>query len=731
MSSVSVSDTFQKAIERFSSKDQSKILKFLFKFLENPASPGLNLESVNNAIDPGMKSARIDRGIRAIVHQAGKAFTLLHVDSHDDAYKWATKRRIENHPVTGALQLVEAAESIEPAIQAVATVPQLDSTEVPPKRIFASFDDAYLLSLGVPQDWLLAIRQIENDDQLLLAASRLPSEVGDALVALASGEIVTPPVPVAQVKKASSKSRVATSRFWVVESAAELMDILSKPLGDWIRFLHPTQRKLVHAKFAGPSKITGAAGTGKTVVGLHRAHRLATEGKRVLMTSYVKTLCQNNARQLAILHSGIVYDAAGHDVAGLARVQALHVNQLKSYDSSYDDSQIPILHSQCKITCNTVHAEALHLAKKLDPRIKPIPADKIAPLISRFHSRGDAGISIGFLETEWHGVIEPHGIFTWQEYRGVTRYGRGKPLTVKQRKSCWQVFEAVREAMASAGQVTWAGICKIAKEGLEAGKIESPYDAVIVDEVQDLQVQEILFLNALAKNNPGELMLLGDAGQRIYPGGFSLKKLGINTVGRSHVLRINYRTTEQIRKFSDAIMPDSSEDFNAGAEKRNSVSLLHGPTPELHGFDSADTQVQFVVEQIKSLVAEKIAPHEIAIFARTSNHLKPHESALQSAGISTVPLDSDDTDESIEGVNLGTMHRAKGLEFKVVFVIDASDTVIPNQFVMGKMRDQGDYDDAFQRERQLLYVAMTRARDELFITYVGKPSQFLAKHQSQ
>jgi hypothetical protein len=703
MSTVAVSDTFQKAIERFSSKDQSKILKFLFKFLENPASTGLNLESVNHAIDPGMKSARIDRGIRAIVHQAGKAFTLLHVDSHDDAYKWAAKRRIENHPVTGALQLVEAAESVEPAIQAVATVSPAETTQAP-KRIFASFDDAYLLSLGVPQDWLLPIRQIENDDQLLLAASRLPGEVGDSLLALASGEIVTPPAPSSpptnETSKRTTRSSVATSRFWVVESAAELMEILSKPIEDWIRFLHPTQRKLVQAKFAGPSKVSGAAGTGKTVVGLHRAHRLAGEGKRVLMTSYVKTLCQNNARHLAILKSGsVLKDDKGE--------------------------------AEAKVVCNTVHAEALHLAKKIDPRIKPISPDKIAPLMSRFHSRGDAGISIGFLETEWHGVIEPQGIFSWEEYRGATRYGRGKPLTVKQRKSCWQVFEAVRDAMASAGQVTWAGICKVAREGLDSGKIDSPYDAVIVDEVQDLQVQEILFLKALAKDNPGELMLLGDAGQRIYPGGFSLKKLGINTVGRSHILRINYRTTEQIRKFSDAILPDSSEDFNEGNEKRNSVSLLHGPVPELLGFDTAEAQVQFVVNQIRELATEKISPHEIAIFARTTNHLKPYESALQAAEVSTVPLDSDDTDQSVEGINLGTMHRAKGLEFKVVFVVDASDTVIPNQFVMGKMRDQGDYDDAFQRERQLLYVAMTRARDELFITYVGKPSQFLAKHQSQ
>ena len=711
MSTVAVSDTFQKAIERFSSKDQSKILKFLFKFLENPASPGLNLESVNHAIDPGMKSARIDRGIRAIVHQAGKAFTLLHVDSHEDAYKWAAKRRIENHPVTGALQLVEAAESVEPAIQAVASVSPAETTKVP-NRIFANFDDAYLLSLGVPQDWLLPIRQIENDEQLLLAASRLPGEVGDSLLVLASGEIVTPPAPSSaptnETSKRTTRSSVATSRFWVVESAAELMEILSKPIEDWIRFLHPTQRKLVQSKFAGPSKVSGAAGTGKTVVGLHRAHRLAAEGKRVLMTSYVKTLCQNNARHLAILQNG---------------------NKELGVENSRNSKPLPIRHSPLPITCNTVHAEALHLAKMIDPRIKPISPEKIAPLISRFHSRGDAGISIGFLETEWHGVIEPHGIFSWEEYRGATRYGRGKPLTVKQRKSCWQVFEAVRDAMASAGQVTWAGICNVAREGLDSGKIDSPYDAVIVDEVQDLQVQEILFLKALAKDNPGDFMLLGDAGQRIYPGGFSLKKLGINTVGRSHILRINYRTTEQIRKFSDAILPDSSEDFNEGNEKRNSVSLLHGPVPELYAFDTAEAQVQFVVNQIQELATEKIAPHEIAIFARTTNHLKPYESALQAAEVSTVPLDSDDTDQSVEGINLGTMHRAKGLEFKVVFVVDVSDTVIPNQFVMGKMRDQGDYDDAFQRERQLLYVAMTRARDVLFITYVGKPSQFFGNSE--
>lgn len=302
-----------------------------------------------------------------------------------------------------------------------------------------------------------------------------------------------------------------------------------------------------------------------------------------------------------------------------------------------DDSKPQALDSGLnnKIICATVHSEALQLAKQIDSKIKPINADKISPLIERFHYRGDPAISAGFLETEWNGVIELQGLFTWEEYRSATRFGRGKPLTVKQRKSCWIVFEAVREAMASAGQVTWSGMCKIAREGIEAGKIKSPYDAVIVDEVQDLQVQELLFLKSLIAHNLGEFMLLGDAGQRIYPGGFSLKKLGINTVGRSHVLRINYRTTEQIRKFSDAILPDATEDFDDGSERRNSVSLLHGPDPTLRGFTNNSDQVRFVIEQIKSITAENIAPHEIAIFARTANHLKPFEAALKEAGLTT------------------------------------------------------------------------------------------------
>ncbi len=351
MSTVAVSDTFQKAIERFSSKDQSKILKFLFKFLENPASPGLNLESVNHAIDPGMKSARIDRGIRAIVHQAGKAFTLLHVDSHDDAYKWAAKRRIENHPVTVHYNWWRLLSPLSQRYKL--WLPSLQRRQRKHRSEFSqvSMTPTYL-ALEYRKTGFFRSARSRTTINYLLAASRLPGEVGDSLLALASGEIVTPPAPSSpptnETSKRTTRSSVATSRFWVVESAAELMEILSKPIEDWIRFLHPTQRKLVQAKFAGPSKVSGAAGTGKTVVGLHRAHRLAGEGKRVLMTSYVKTLCQNNARHLAILKSGSV---------------------------SKDDKG----EAEAKVVCNTVHAEALHLAKKIDPRIKPYHPTKLLP----------------------------------------------------------------------------------------------------------------------------------------------------------------------------------------------------------------------------------------------------------------------------------------------------------------------------------------------------------------
>ncbi len=685
MIAVSIAKTFSASTKKLSTADRGRVLDFLTKFMDDPSSPGLNFESIQGAKDGHMKSARITQDLRTILHQNNGMLTLLYAGHHEDAYRWAERRRMENHPVTGTLQIVETAE----AAQNEVSVADLTSNST---RTFAGYDDDYLLSLGVPTDWLTIIRQIQNDDQLLAVCQKLPEEVAERLVTLSTGELVTPPPPVpatAPVEQSPDNLR----RFWVVQDAADLASVLDRPIEDWVRFLHPSQRLLVTQEFNGPAKVSGAAGTGKTVVGMHRARRLASQGKRVLLTSFVTTLCRNIERNIHILCAGT--------------------------QNAFDGS------TESRITVSTVHKQALALAKATHPKLRPLESDKIEALVNRHHSHGGYLFDSGFLVTEWNAVVEPQGITTWEEYRDAVRTGRGKPLTIKQRKECWKVFARIWEDLMAAHAYPWSAICRIAREAVESGTVESPFDAVIVDEVQDLQPQELRFLKALSAKNPGDFMLLGDAGQRIYPGGFSLKKLGIDVRGRSHILRINYRTTEQIRRFADGLLATTSNDFDDGAEDRRSQSLLNGPKPIIKEFPNEAEQARFVLDQVRLLLEQGMSPREIAVFARSGSRLQSVRDILTDAKMEIAPLNDEEDLSEVRGINLGTMHRAKGLEFKVVFVIDCNQGVVPHAFTLSKMRDQGDYDAAYERERQLLYVAITRARDEVFVTSVGKPSEFL------
>ncbi|MEW4565782.1 3'-5' exonuclease [Bremerella sp. JC770] len=632
-----------------------------------------------------MKSARITQDLRTILHQHDGMLTLLYAGHHEDAYRWANHRRVENHPVTGSLQVVETTENVQHEMEATAPI-----YEAP--KVFADFDDDYLLSLGVPQDWLTIVRQVQNDDQLLTICQKLPEEVAENLLTLSTGELVTPPAPVAP-STPLEQNPDNLRRFWVVQDAAELATVLDRPIEDWVRFLHPSQRMLVTKDFNGPAKVSGAAGTGKTVVGMHRARRLASEGKRVLLTSFVTTLCRNIERNIHVLCTGTQSNCDGT--------------------------------TESRITVSTVHKQALALAKRTNAKIHPIDSDKVEALIKRHHGHGGYLFDTGFLTSEWQAVIEPQGIITWDDYRDAVRTGRGKPLTIKQRKDCWKVFARVWEDLDAAQAYPWSRICRIAREAVESGSVESPFDAVIVDEVQDLQSQDLQFLAALAAQDPGNLMVLGDAGQRIYPGGFSLKKLGIDVRGRSHILRINYRTTEQIRRFADRLLSDTSDNLDDGSEDRRSQSLLNGPIPEVRQFANDAEQVEYVLGKIQSLLAVGISPREIAIFGRSGKHLKSIQEAITNSGLKAILLNNNEDLSEVNGIHVGTMHRAKGLEFKIVFVVDCNQGVVPHSYTLSKLRDQGDYDTAYERERQLLYVAVTRARDEVFVTSVGKPSEFL------
>jgi superfamily I DNA/RNA helicase len=542
------------------------------------------------------------------------------------------------------------------------------------------------LSLGVPQDWLPTLRKVVNDDQLLIVVAKLPEEVGERLLNLAAGEFVTPPQPLLADASPLEHPDVRR-RFFVTDDADEMRHALEAPLHRWISFLHPSQRKLVEGAFKGPAKVTGSAGTGKTVVAMHRARHLARAGHEVLLTSYVRTLCKNVERSLGLFCSP---------------------EELR------------------RITVSTVHGQALAIVRKAEPNAQPAKPEEVEALLDRFAHEHAPSFDRAFVGAEWSGVIEPQGIVSWPEYRKARRTGRGKALSVGDRKALWEVFGGVQAALAAKKIYDWPGMCRRAIELLEAGEVESPYAAVIVDEVQDLTPPALRFLATLAAAHPENLMLVGDAGQRIYPGRFGLSSLGVNVRGRSHVLRLNYRTTEQIRRSADKMLGQQTDDMDDGEEQRDKTrSLLSGPMPKLHGYENATAELEAGVTQVGAWLGGGLAPESIAVFARSRTIGKSIFDALREANIQCHHLVDDESASPSGAVCVGTMHRAKGLEFKAVLLFGCTSSQLPNAAMLRSIDDPQDRDDASERDRRLFYVAMTRARDELTISWSGAPSPFL------
>jgi hypothetical protein len=674
---IILADTLLDSLATLEKDERLRVLDFIGELRRSAKSTGLSLERLNNTRSKNLWSGRISQELRAILYQDGDTWAVLHAGHHDPAYRWAERRDIGRNRVTGAFQIVETVETVR-------TVERELVVEPSARPLFLGHDDAYLLSLGVPEVWLPTLRKLADGDQLLELASHLPPEVHDRLLRLADGELVPPPAPVTERPLVEG---VDSRRFFVLEDDALLHAALDAPLDRWIAFLHPTQRRLVTATFAGPAKVSGSAGTGKTVVALHRARHLARQGKRVLLTSYVKTLCSNLERNLRLLCT--------------------------------DDERR-------RITVSTVHAQALAIARQGLPRLQPARDEDIDDLLRELTPRHAPTLEREFVAAEWRNVIIPQGIATWPEYRAAQRTGRGKAITVRDRKALWTVFEALRERLLARQQLDWAAICHRATQALESGAHAPPFDAVLVDEVQDLSVPELRLLKALAGANLGELVLFGDTGQRIYAGGFSLGALGIDVRGRATILRINYRTTEQIRRAADRLLGDESDDMDDGAENRKGTrSILRGPPPSLQGYAGPDDELAAAVTQLQAWIASGLRPEALAVFARTNREVKSIQRALTSAGLPVHLLADEDGGESA-AIAVGTMHRAKGLEFKAVLVAACTDTLVPFHLHLSKMTDPQDREHAVDNERRLLYVAMTRARDELRITWSRKPSPFLA-----
>ena len=665
MASIALSRGLLASLSKMESREKSQTIEFLRKLETEHVRQGTRLERLNRARLPNLWSARINRDLRAILYREGETWLVLHAAHHDDAYAWAERRQLHHDEASQRLQIVEVHET---AVEVEVEVP----VHVEPP-VFAIHDDDYLLSLGVPPDWLLVLREIRSQDQLLALCDSLPEELVEALIDVASGELVTPPPPIAQP---TVFHPAAQRRYVVLHDEVDLGEVLERSLEEWMLFLHPAQRQLVEGVFRGPCQVTGAAGTGKTVVALHRARELADRGAQVLLVTFTRAL---------------------------AASLSAHLDRLCSESG------------RSRIEVSTLHSQALRLAQGKRRGLKPLTEQQETALLQEAVAGANGTIEVDRLLSEWRGVIRATGVLRWDEYRDLPRVGRGEGLTVDERFEIWQLIESARKASWQQGRLDWPGICGVATRALEEGDVTSPFQAVLVDELQDLGMAELRLVKALSAGAPGNLMLFGDARQRIYASHSNVTQAGINVASRVFTLRTNYRTTEAISRTAEALLGSPS------AGERRCRSLLRGPEPTFHRCGSLEEERDLLLKRLDRWLSQGLLPDEIAVLARVDDRLSELRKALAARGQATCGLQA-----AVDGaVRLGTMHSAKGLEFKAVALAGCDDDTVPLARAVRSHTDPSDREAQLLRERHLLYVSVTRARDDLVVTWVGSPSRWI------
>ena len=681
-----IADTFTDSLAKLTSEEQKSVKTTAFDLQMNPANPGMQFHRLEAARDPRFWSVRVTRDIRLIVHKTESSFLLCYVDHHDKAYAWAERRKLETHPKTGAAQLVEIRETVQEYI-----IPKyIEVTQpAPPKLpLFARVPDDELLSFGVPVEWLGDVRQA-NEDTVLELADHLPAEAAEALLELATGGRPQITQPIAKETDPFTHPD-ALRRFRVMTDVEELERALNYPWEKWMIFLHPSQQQLVEREYNGPARVAGSAGTGKTVVALHRAAHLARHNResRVLLTTFSGALANALRTKLRrLLHHE---PRLGENI----EVYSLNAIARRLYKLRFGEPNI---------------ASDLVLDSLLADVATEIEGHKF---------------SQHFLRTEWEEVVDAWQLETWEDYRDVLRLGRKTRLPEARRAVLWSIFDRVRARLNEQGLITYAGMFrKLADQFVEDKN--PPFNFAVVDEAQDVNVAQLRFLAALGAGQPNSLFFAGDLGQRIFQQPFSWKSLGVDVRGRSHILRINYRTSHQIRTQADQLLGLELSDVDGITEERvGTVSIFNGPLPAIRLLDSQADEAQAVGAWLLERLGEGVRPDEIAVFVRSDAELDRARVAIEQAGLSFKVLD--EKVETITGyVTISTMHLAKGLEFRVVVVMACDDEIIPLQERIETVTDDTDLQEVYNTERHLLYVACTRARDHLLITGVTPASEFL------
>jgi len=685
---IALSDDFLRCFAGIPRDRQTAVLKFIALFRDNPTSPGINYEKINDAVDKNMRSVRIDQNYRGIVlkPEHGNVYCLLWVAKHDDAYDWARRHKVAINPEGGNIQVFEASHQ-EPAPEK-----QVASK---PAGLFAKLKDRELVRLGVPEEAIVKVREIASEEALDALQNQIPDDAYEALFMYAAGETYEDlvrerelPAQVDTTDFATALDVDATKRhFVVITDDIDLEALLAAPLEMWRVFLHPTQRKLVERDWNGPVRVLGGAGTGKTVVAMHRAVWLArnayanSQGKPVLFTTFTRTLADDIRVHIAMIASP----------AEREKIEVLNVDQWAKGILRRFGYRPELLFDERR------RREFWNRALTRKP-------DNVD-----YHD--------SFYRAEFERVVLPRGCESADDYMRASRIGRGKQLSRLERQKIWPVFAEYRSQLRAANfrepeEAYRDALALIKKEGVTLG-----IHSVVIDETQDLSPAALELLRAAVPPGKNDMFLVGDAHQRIYRHRASLSRVGIDIRGRGRRLRINYRTTDEIRKWAAAQLANCTIDDLDGQPDTlvGYKSLTHGPKPDDSAVESREAERKAIAETLDSLKEDGIEEKSTCIVVRTNEEAIEYAEWLESIGRKVLRLERDvSDDQGTPGVRVATMHRVKGLEFDAVIIAGYKG---PEQWakIYAEEADAGAFVDVLTSERCLLHVAATRAKKYLMV----------------
>lgn len=705
---VGISTDFLKSYSKISKAKQARVREFIEKFKGDPTSPGLNYEKINNAVDPNLRSLRINQQYRAIVlkPEVGDVYMLLWVDNHDDAYNWAQSRRFQIHPETGAIQVIDVSEA--------PTVSDAKKKEIT-KGLFDNHRDRELIRLGIPEELIPQVRMLTTEEELEESASQMPEEAYEALFMLAAGfsqeEIYrqmmiqkeTKPIDTNDFSAALERPE-SQRRFALIEDDLALSEVLAAPLELWRVFLHPSQRRIVQMQANGPVRVLGGAGTGKTVVAMHRAKWLAenvftAENDQILVTTFTRNLATDIKANMQKLCSTDI----------MRRIEVINIDAWVARFLKQNGYDYQIVFEQQLLS---LWENALNLAD------------------------ADLGLPEQFYKDEWNLVIQQQGITDLSSYLHANRTGRGRQLGRRDRPKVWTVFEEYRSQLNDRRFKELIDATRDARQLLEQRGDVLPYRSVIVDEAQDMNAEVFKLIRQIIHSKdgsrPNDIFITGDAHQRIYEHKVILSQCGISIQGRGKKLRINYRTTEETRSWANCLLNGRLfDDLDGGKdEQRGYKSLMHGPKPIVNHHETFAAEVENIDQHISCLVNEGTLVNDICLVSRTNDMLSQYEGALRSKGHEIYRIHrSSAEDRKASGLRIATMHRVKGLEFEHVIIAGVNQGVVPlsKAIAADNPLEQAESET---RELSLLYVATTRAKQSVLMTSSGTPSSFLMRKKS-